>query len=174
MTDLFEQTASEPRAAALPAPKNISFAGMNARELVMLAAAVAIFIWGAWITKSVVAPENPRHEFVQLQLQGIISEYLQAQSRSNTDEQTAARETGIFMETLDQTVAELSNSGKVVLVHEAIIGGAVPDLTGAVREAVYSKVPRPQVAQAATGPSVESEMAAWMRQNGEGQANVQR
>ena len=78
------------------------------------------------------------------------------------------------METLDQTVAELSNSGKVVLVHEAIIGGAVPDLTGAVREAVYSKVPRPQVAQAATGPSVESEMAAWMRQNGEGQANVQR
>ena len=97
MTDLFDQTPSEPRAAALPTPKNISFAGMNARELVMLAAAVAIFIWGASITKPWCKLQNPdTSPCTGLRLQGMdYDEYLQAQSRSNTDEQTAARETGI-------------------------------------------------------------------------------
>ena len=175
MTDLFENAGMEldpdPSTGARPRAKIRRFVGMTPREIIMLAAAIAIFIWGAWVTKNLVSDDSGEPEFVQLQLQSIISEYLTAQARSSTDEQTAAQQTGIFMTTLDRTVAGLSESGKVILVHEAVIGGDIPDVTESVKAAVYAKVPRPQIAQApnAAQPSqaarVQGEMQAFMASN---------
>ena len=124
MNDLFEHADNPGKPA--PPPSFVKpvrrFAGMSPRELMMLVAAIAIFIWGAWVTKNLVTEDASEPEFVQLQLQSIISEYLTAQARSSADEQTAAQQTGMFMTTLDHTVAGLSESGKVILVHEAVIG----------------------------------------------------
>ena len=118
MTDLFEN-AGPAANAEVRRPKAVAakraVAGLSPREIVLLAAAVAIFIWGAWVTKNLISEDGGRQEFVQLQLQGIIGEYLQAQARSSSDEQTAAQETAVFMAALDQTVAGLSKSGKVIL-----------------------------------------------------------
>ena len=175
MTDLFENadlagqpSSPKPKAAARRPSRN--FAGLSPREIIIFAAAIALFIWGAWVTKNLVADEGGRQDFVQLQLQGIIGEYLQAQARSSSDEQTAAKE----------TVDGLSKAGKVVLVHEAIIGGDVPDVTESVKAAVYAKVPRPQPAQASLNAQqsqsarVQNEMQAFMASNGGGQGGVQR
>lgn len=185
MTDLFENAdlasaPSAPKAKAAARRQSRSFAGLSPREIIIFAAAIALFIWGAWVTKNLVADEGGRQDFVQLQLQGIIGEYLQAQARSSADEQTAAKETSVFMAALDQSVDGLSKSGKVVLVHEAIIGGDVPDVTESVKAAVYAKVPRPQPAQAALNAQqsqsarVQNEMQAFMASNEGGQGGVQR
>lgn len=189
MRDLFDELPPAHEAVSTAARKPTGtlmqrrFAGMSTRELVLLVAGIAMFIWGAWVTRNIAASSDSRQEFVQLQLQGIIGEYLQAQSRSSADETTAARETAVFMAALDETVASLSKSGKVVLVHEAIVGGNVPDVTQSVKAAVYAKVPRPTPAQAMQGMGsgvrpkgsaanaarVESEMQAFMAANGGGQ-----
>lgn len=183
MTDLFEHAG-----AALPPERSAvkvsarrpdrRFAGLSAHDLIIFAGVALLFVWGAWITKSVAYSCPDRKEFVQLQLQGIIGEYLQAQARSSADEQTAARETAAFMAVLDQEVSGLAKSGKVVLVYEAIVGGEVPDVTQNVKAAVYSKVPRPHPAQALAAPAraqparVEQEMQAFMAANGGGQGNA--
>ena len=183
MTDLFDERMDADQAqpaSARTAKHERRFAGLSPREIILLLAAIAIFIWGAWVTKSLAGDDVADQGFVQLQLQGIIGEYLQAQARSSADEQTAARETAVFMATLDQTVAGLSETGKVVLVHEAVIGGDIPDVTDSVKAAVYAKVPRPQVAQAAVDAQqaqsamVEQEMQAFLAQNGGGQPDGQR
>ncbi|QDH36396.1 TrbI F-type domain-containing protein [Porphyrobacter sp. YT40] len=175
MTDLFEnadQVAERSSfKAAIPQQRAKGFAGLSPRELIVLVAAIAMFIWGAWVTKNLVAGDDGRQDLVQLQLQGIIGDYLQAQARSASDEQTAAKETAVFMAALDQTVEGLSKDGKIVVVHEAIIGGDVPDVTESVKAAVYAKVPRPQPAQAVR---VQNEMQAFMASNGGGQGDVQR
>ncbi|MBN05568.1 TrbI F-type domain-containing protein [Ponticaulis sp.] len=175
MTDLFEnadQVAERSSfKAAIPQQRAKGFAGLSPRELIVLVAAIAMFIWGAWVTKNLVAGDDGRQDLVQLQLQGIIGDYLQAQARSASDEQTAAKETAVFMAALDQTVEGLSKDGKIVVVHEAIIGGDVPDVTESVKAAVYAKVPRPQPAQAVR---VQNEMQAFMASNGGGQGGVQR
>lgn len=175
MTDLFEnadQVAERSSfKAAIPQQRAKGFAGLSPRELIVLVAAIAMFIWGAWVTKNLVAGDDGRQDLVQLQLQGIIGDYLQAQARSASDEQTAAKETAVFMAALDQTVDGLSKDGKIVVVHEAIIGGDVPDVTESVKAAVYAKVPRPQPAQAVR---VQNEMQAFMASNGGGQGGVQR
>jgi len=175
MTDLFEnadQVAERSSfKAAIPQQRAKGFAGLSPRELIVLVAAIAMFIWGAWVTKNLVAGDDGRQDLVQLQLQRIIGDYLQAQARSASDEQTAAKETAVFMAALDQTVEGLSKDGKIVVVHEAIIGGDVPDVTESVKAAVYAKVPRPQPAQAVR---VQNEMQAFMASNGGGQGGVQR
>lgn len=175
MTDLFEnadQVAERSSfKAAIPQQRAKGFAGLSPRELIVLVAAIAMFIWGAWVTKNLVAGDDGRQDLVQLQLQGIIGDDLQAQARSASDEQTAAKETAVFMAALDQTVEGLSKDGKIVVVHEAIIGGDVPDVTESVKAAVYAKVPRPQPAQAVR---VQNEMQAFMASNGGGQGGVQR
>lgn len=185
MKDLFDDPPETMAAAAKTpsgAPQSRRFAGLSLREMIVLAAAIAMFIWGAWVTRNIASSPDTRQEFVQLQLQGIIGEYLQAQARSNADEATAARETAVFMAALDETVARLSQSGKVVLVHEAIVGGDVQDVTQSVKAAVYAKVPRPMPAPAiqsmglgarpkasAAAAMVETEMQAFMAANGGGQ-----
>lgn len=185
MTDLFEhaEASSPPAAPARPKPARRKapsrFAGLSVRDIVIFAAAAATFVWGAWVTRTIVFNDSGRQEFVQLQLQGIIGEYLQAQARSKADEQTAARETAVFMAALDEAVSGLSKSGKVVLVHEAIIGGDVPDVTPSVKAAVYAKVPHPQPAQAmqarpqGQAALVEQEMQAFMAASGGGRGNGQ-
>ena len=179
MPDLFDNPDQNTAHSAATATKKQprSFAGMSAKELIVLVAAIAIFMWGAWVTKNLVAENDSNGELVQLQLQAIIGEYLQAQARSASDEQTAARETAAFMATLDKTVEDLSADGKVVLVHEAIIGGDIPDITEEVKAAVYSKVPRPQIAQAtldvqqSQAARVQGEMQAFMASNGGADVN---
>ena len=178
MADLFDQTENASRATPTASPANRSrqFAGMSPKELTVLCAAIATFLWGAWVTKSIVSDVAGEPEIVQLQLQSVIGEYLQAQARSDTDEQTAAQETAAFMAVLDETVEGLSDSGKLVLVHEAVIGGDVPDVTDMVKSAVYAKVPRPRVAQAtleaqqAQASRIQDEMQAFMS-SGEGRAD---
>ena len=171
MTDLFEAADNMQRSTESAASSAKRFAGMSLRELFILAAAVATVIWGAWITSQVAGSRQQEQGIVQLQLQGLIGEYLQAQARSSADEATAAQETAVFMATLDEAVAGLTSEGKVVVVHEAIVGGDVPDVTDQVRDAIYSKVPRPVVQQAAQATPVQSEMAAWMQANGGGKGD---
>ena len=80
MTDLFEnadQVAERSSfKAAIPQQRAKGFAGLSPRELIVLVAAIAMFIWGAWVTKNLVAGDDGRQDLVQLQLQRIIGDYL--------------------------------------------------------------------------------------------------
>lgn len=166
MADLFDQEPST-TAASASAPRSRNRGGLakakiGRAEIFIVAAVIASIVWGAWVTKTLTAAP-PKQEFVQLQLQGIIGEYLQAQARSGSDEATAAQETAVFMQKLDQTVAGLSAGGKVVLVHEAVIGGDIPDITEAVRREVYGHVARPKMMPAG---GVQGEMEAYLSAEG--------
>lgn len=88
MTDLFDHMAAPATPASAKASqvrRRSRFAALSAREILLFAGAAATFVWGAWVTKSVAAQGAGQQEFVQLQLQGIIGDYLQAQARSNAD-----------------------------------------------------------------------------------------
>jgi hypothetical protein len=156
-------TAPE-RAGAQPKTRRPAAKGFRPFEIALVAGAIALVAWGAWVTKSI-AGGGVQQEFVQLQLQGIIGEYLQAQARSGSDEETAARETAVFMAKLDEKVAALGRQGKVVLVHEAVIGGEIPDVTDAVKSQLYAEVPRPKMLPAG---GVQGDMEAYLSANGGG------
>jgi len=168
MADLFDEIESGKPAESRAAKRSRIFA-LSRVEIVLAIAFIAALAWGAWVTRALVdAP--PRQELVQLQLQGIVGEYLQAQARSGKEQSQAARETAQFMAVLDDRVAALSNSGKVVLVREAVIGGDIPDVTQAVKRQVYAKVAMPRIAQpqSASATAVHNEMRGFLAAEGAG------
>lgn len=137
--------------------------GVGLPHVVAVAALIGTLCWGAWVTKSVVSGAAPQGQLVKLQLQGVITDYLQAQARSNADERTAAAETARFMAELDRAVAKLGESGRIVLVNEAVIGGSVADITEEVKRQVYSKVPMPKIVSL---PPVQADMRTYLDANG--------
>lgn len=153
-------SATTVRRKAVPArAARFSFAGLDRQQLVLVAAAIALLAWGAWVTKTLTARAESQ-EFVQLELQGIIGEYLQAQARSGNDEATAARQTAVFMAKLDEIVGSYAADGKVVLVHQAIIGGELPDITPEVKQLAYAAAPPPNAPPPA---GVEGKMQAFLQ-----------
>ncbi|MEM7687596.1 MAG: TrbI F-type domain-containing protein [Pseudomonadota bacterium] len=167
MSDLFEGTEHQP-ALELKEATKVKVSPKRRRlpfrwnEIAIGAAAIAAVIWGAWVTKSVIdRPDQP--EFVQLQLQSLISEYLRGQARSGKDQNQAAQETAQFMAVLDAGVAELGEAGKVVLVHEAVVGGDIPDVTARIKQQVYSQVPLPSVG---ASKGVNAQMQDFLSEQG--------
>lgn len=172
MTDLAAIDDVAAGAVADPAPsskraatasRKTSKRGVDARQVLLVGALIGVACWGAWVTKSLVTPAPGEGQLVKLQLQGVMTEYLQAQARSGSDDQTAAAATTRFMAELDKAVAEVAKSGRVVLVNEAVIGGDIPDITAQVKQAVYVKVPMPKVAAATP---VVQDMQAYLAANG--------
>lgn len=132
---------------------------------------VGIVCWGGWVTKSLLGSQQSPH-FVKLQLQGIISEYLQAQARSGNSDIVAAQETAHFMGVLDKAVAEAGSGGSVVLVNEAVIGGSIPDVTAQIRRKVYAQVAMPSQAAAPVNEQPQGDAATMMSQ-GAGNGDAQ-
>jgi hypothetical protein len=139
---------------------------LGVRDILRVGALVGLVCWGAWVTQSLVDGNRDHDRFVKLQLQSLIAEYLQAQARSGNDAAAAAQATTQFMGELDKAVAALGRSGRVVLVNEAVIGGDIPDVTSAVKKAVYARVPFPE---AASARPVREDMQSFMATGGPGE-----
>ena len=151
-TGLDAPSARKPPLAAPPATKKAE--GLPPITWAMAAIAIAMLLWGAWVTKHIASPAAAV-PMASVRLEAIVSEYVQAQSHSNGQPDAVAAQTRAFMGTLDQELQKIGASGTTVLVGEAILSKNVPDITDQIRRAVYAKVPLP-VASAAppAGPSV--------------------
>lgn len=132
----------------------------------IVAALIATASWGTWVTSHILAPQETEQSFVKLQLQGMISEFIRAELRSGNEENISAANTARFMAALDEEVVALSQSGKIVLVNEAIISGDIEDVTNMVKAKVYKKVPQPKIQPSEVGSAMQQYMM-------EGQINAQ-
>lgn len=145
----------------------IRFPGRAVLVQALLAMSVcAGLLWAIWVTKEIFSSDRSP-QVVQIELDGLIGEYLRAQAAGNLPQEEAARQTAQFMNELDIEVSNLASSGKLVLVSNAIVSGDVPNVTAQVRQAVLAKVPLPQPAQAVPADNVDSEMKAFLAQTAE-------
>jgi hypothetical protein len=98
----------------------------------LVAALVAAGLWGAWVTKSVLAGHD-MPPIAKVQLSGIVGEYVQAQARSATPpDQVTGRDPRVHGRDPAQSRAR-GAAGQIVLVGEAVLAGNVPDITADVR-----------------------------------------
>ncbi len=140
-----------------PPPANQSVAKPQARGNFTpmawgaVALVVAVLLWGAWVTKHLVAPPAP---LASVRLEAIVTEYVQAQSHSNGTPEAVTQQTTAFMAALDAEMRKIGESGTTVLVGEAVLSKNVPDITDEVRRAVYARVPLSAAAPAGSAPSL--------------------
>lgn len=165
MSDAIPGTSPESAEAPAPtiAPKRTR-AGISRSNIVLTAALVATTVWGTWVSKSLVDLRQQGPSIVKIQLQDLVGGYIRAQARSASPPERTAMETKAFLGEVDTAVKALSAQGKVVLVSEAVAAGDVPDVTDAVRKAVFAKIPQPRIAAAETG--IDAQMRAYLQQGG--------
>lgn len=93
-------------------------------------------LWGVWATRAL--NEVQQRRIVAIGLNGLVSDFIAAESRRATPPEQAALRTRAYLNALDQAVSELEQDGAVVLVRESVLGRGVPDRTGEVRTRVQS------------------------------------
>ena len=109
--------------------------------------AVAVALWGAWVTKEVLTPPAAV-PMASVRLEMLIGEYVQAQARSNAPPEVVTGQTQAFMAALGQELKRRGQDGTTVLVGEAVLSSNVPDITPQVRAAIYARVPAPAASAA--------------------------
>ena len=130
------------QAAVLPAapPRRMGWI-----PVALVGGLVAAGLWGAWVTKNLMADEA-MPPMARVQLSGIVGEYVQAQARSATPPAQVMAETRAFMAEIQRNLEARGASGQIVLVGEAVLAGNAPDITASLRKEVYTKVRMPQPA----------------------------
>lgn len=121
-----------------PAPRSL-----DKRIVLAVFLAVAVVLWGAWMTKTVIY-DAPQGEIKSVELQPIIQEYVQAQSRSDSDVATITLETEKFMAVLEEELKNAGSNGDTIVVAEAVLSKNVPDITPKIKRAVYDRVSMPK------------------------------
>jgi hypothetical protein len=123
-----------PRAAA-PRRREV-FAGWSRGQLVAGVVLILLLLWAMWVTKQLLAPHEER--IVSARLSSIVGEYVQAQAHSASPPAQVEAEMKAFMASLDKEIQTRSAGGQVVLVGEAVLTKNVPDITEALKKAVYA------------------------------------
>jgi hypothetical protein len=118
---------------------------MGWMPVVLVGGLVAAGLWGAWVTKNLMAGDAIP-PIARVQLSAIVGEYVQAQARSATPPEQVTAETRAFMAEIQRNLEARGASGQIVLVGEAVLAGNIPDITASLRKEVYSKVRMPQPA----------------------------
>lgn len=115
-------------------PKPRTIAGWPAGRVVGAGFLLFNAVWGAWATKTLV--ELQQRQIVTVGLNGLVSDFITAESRRATSPEQAATRTRSYLAALDRAVGELEHDGSVVLVRESVLGHSTPDRTGEVRARV--------------------------------------
>ena len=151
-----DRTASRPP-LAVPAVRSLS------RQALLVGIAAATVLWGTWATHAILTIEHSSPRIVKVELADLIREYVQVEARSGASPEQITAQTGDFLKTLSAAVGARARHGEIVLLSNAVVDGAVPDITGEVRQEVYSHIAKPQTGP---GPSLSPQMQTFFQQNG--------
>ncbi|QNE07772.1 TrbI F-type domain-containing protein [Croceicoccus marinus] len=136
--------------ATWPARGKAARKGLPPSAIAAMVLAVAVLLWGAWVTKTLMTPPAAV-PMASVRLEQLVGEYVQSQARSAAPPELVTQQTQAFMSALGEELKRRGQDGTTVLVGEAVLSQNVPDITDQVRAAIYAKVPPPSVAG---GPAV--------------------
>jgi Type-F conjugative transfer system protein (TrbI_Ftype) len=128
--------------------------GFTPRDLAIVAAFLVLVVWAFWATRELLELRDRR--IVSVSLSTIIKNFVASEARNGSSPEQAAARTRAYLVATDAAMQSLSRSGATVLVSEAVVGNSVPDMTGAVADAVrqaMAKQPAPATSPASAGGS---------------------
>ena len=90
-------------------------------------ALAAVLLWAGWITRAVLTDEPPR--IVTVRLAETIGQFIDEAARADADPATVQAASLAYLQAAELAVADMGKDGRVVLVAEAVLGGAAEDAT---------------------------------------------
>lgn len=99
---------------------------------------IAMLLWGAWATRTLLALQS--REVVTVELSGLIGAFVEAEARSGADPEASQRRVAAYLQAIDASVDALGRNGRTVLVGEAVLAGPARDMTPIVRADVARRM----------------------------------
>ena len=106
--------------------------------LVLAGCIAAALLWGTWTTRALL--ELGKRQVVTVQLSRIMGDFVEAEARAGHPAEESRARIEAYLKALDAAVQELGHQGQIVLVAEAVVAGAVPDVTERVRSDVAHRL----------------------------------
>lgn len=157
-----ERVAEVPNAGPEnPSPANAAAAHRGKAMTAVLFAMV--LLWGIWATHAILDLKRGSNHLVKVQLADLVREYVQSEARSGAAPEQITAQTAGFLKALNAAVNAHAKSGEIVLLSNAVVDGAVPDITPAVRGEVYASTPRPKPGAA---QGISQQMDAFFQKDG--------
>jgi hypothetical protein len=153
----------QPVAAAAEKRTRFSVIGKVPREALLVAVGACALIWGTWATHAILTIERSAPRLVKVELADLVREYVQGEARSGAAPDQITAQTATFLKALGEAVGAHAHRGEIVLLSNAVVDGAVPDITRDVRGQVYSHVARIAPGQP---QGLSPQMQAYFQQNG--------
>lgn len=109
-------TLTAPVLPSAPKPRRDKGAkGLPPSAFAIAAAVIVALLWGAWVTKSIMAPPEAV-PMASVRLQQLVGEYVQAQARSAAPPEAVTQQTQAFMAALGGELKRRGEDGTTVLV----------------------------------------------------------
>lgn len=118
--------------AALPPARTIG--GWPAGRVIVAALLLLTFIWGAWVTRTLI--EIDRRRLTMVSVNELVRGFVARESRRNGSPEESASRTRSYLRAMERVLGSLEREGRVILVRESVLGKGVPDETPRVRAIV--------------------------------------
>ena len=124
--------------STFPMSLKARLARLRPLPLLLAASMAAPVAWGAWVTHKLIVLEH--RGIVTVRLAGMMGDFVGAEAHAgHTPEETRAR-IEAYLRAVQASVDAMGRDGRTVLVSEAVVAGAAPDMTEAVRADVARRM----------------------------------
>ena len=122
--------------------QRFGFGSVSPAGLMLAGSLAASLLWGAWATRELI--DLGRRQMVTVQLSRIMGDFVEAEARAGHPAEQSRTQVEAYLKAVDASVQALGHQGRTVLVAEAVVAGAVPDLTEQVRADVARRMGAPR------------------------------
>lgn len=102
---------------------------------------IAQALWGVWATRQILTLES--REVVTVQLARMMGDFVAAEAGAGRPPEESQARIQTYLKAVEASVAQLGRDGRTVLVAEAVVAGAAPDLTETVEADVARRMQGP-------------------------------
>ncbi|WP_422342854.1 TrbI F-type domain-containing protein [Parasphingorhabdus sp.] len=99
---------------------------------------VAAILWIIWVSISLTRNQKP--EIMQVRLSEIMNEFVDAEARKDGDPEVTRETIARYLKIMEDTVADMSREGRVMIVSEAIVSPNTPDATPLLKQRIAQKL----------------------------------
>jgi len=99
---------------------------------------VAAILWIIWVSISLTRNQKP--EIMQVRLSEIMNEFVDAEARKDGDPEVTRETIAHYLKIMEDTVADMSREGRVMIVSEAIVSPNTPDATPLLKQRIAQKL----------------------------------
>lgn len=99
---------------------------------------IAQALWGVWATRQILTLD--KREVVTVQLARMMGDFVAAEARSGRPPEATQARIQAYLKAVEASVSQLGHEGRTVLVAEAVVAGAAPDLTASVEADVARRM----------------------------------